>query len=287
MENYKIIFIGFVAIIVLISILLRRNSEKNSTTIQQKLELFNDNVNSTESSVVNLLTAFAPWLAPLAPAYMTYKHMIDFLEFDWWLALVLAAVVEILGFGTISTGIDFWLHNRKSTKKKQAPLTLVVISFTFYLVLILASNVVIDIASEFDVFEKDLEVAIIIVRALLTLETVPAALIVGTRIGYRNLLRNIKNEQNEKIEKKRTELNVEKNSIPSATQLGELTYPTAKRYFTKDDIIFILANEKQQIAERFRIASLKTAQNWKTYAARDYSNGKFSEKFDKNKEING
>jgi len=46
---------------------------------------------------------FVPWLAPLAPAYMTYRHMVEFLVFPKPIALAIAALVEILGFGTVST----------------------------------------------------------------------------------------------------------------------------------------------------------------------------------------
>ena len=32
-------------------------------------------INSVEGSVVNLISAIAPWFAPLAPAYMAYQGM--------------------------------------------------------------------------------------------------------------------------------------------------------------------------------------------------------------------
>lgn len=158
----------------------------------------NEWINNTEGSLVNFLTAFAPWLAPLIPAYMTYNHMIEFLKFHAWLAFVLALVVEILGFGTVSTGLDFWFYNRRNkAQSKQAPLTLIVISFMFYLSLIVTSNVIIDWAKEFGNATQQ-SWSIIIVRFLLTLQTLPAALIVATRTGHRDLLREIKQEKLEK-----------------------------------------------------------------------------------------
>ena len=39
----------------------------------------NEWINGIEGSLVNFLTAFSPWLAPLAPAYMTFVHMVEFL----------------------------------------------------------------------------------------------------------------------------------------------------------------------------------------------------------------
>jgi len=161
-------------------------------------ESFDDWINDTEGSIVNALTAFAPWLAPLAPAYMTYKHMVDFLNFPNVLALCLALLVEILGFGTVSTFLDFWFYNRKeSAKVKKAPLGVVVFSFGFYLSLIVVSNVIIDIAKAFGT-EANIQWSIIVVRLLLTLQTIPGALIVAVRTGHRDLLKQIKKDKEEK-----------------------------------------------------------------------------------------
>jgi len=159
---------------------------------------WNEKVNETEGSLVNFLTAFSPWLAPLAPAYMTYMHMVQFLSFPKFYAFALALVVEILGFGTVSTFLDFWFYNRRNkAASKKAPLILVVISFGFYLGLIVISNVFIDVAKAFGTEHQQL-LAIVGVRALLTLQTIPAAIIVAVRTGHRDLLKEIRQEKLEK-----------------------------------------------------------------------------------------
>ncbi len=125
--------------------------------------------------------------------------MVEFLVFPKPIALAIAALVEILGFGTVSTFLDFWFYNRKENAKvKKAPLGVVVFSFGFYLSLIVVSNVIIDIARAFGTVETILW-AIIIVRLLLTLQTIPGALIVAVRTGHRDLLKQIKKEKAEKI----------------------------------------------------------------------------------------
>lgn len=183
-------------------------------------ERFDDWINDTEGSIVNALTAFAPWLAPLAPAYMTYVHMVEFLNFPKPLAIALATLVEVLGFGTVSTFLDFWFHNRKETAKaKKAPLGVVVLSFGFYLALVLVSNVIIDIAKAFG-NEGQVAWAVIVVRFLLTLQTIPGALIVAVRTGHRDLLKQIKREKAEKDAnrgKKPSESHSEKKSKVSET----------------------------------------------------------------------
>lgn len=163
---------------------------------------FNEWVNDVEGSIVNFLTAFAPWLAPLAPAYMTYQHMVLFLQFPVILAFCLALLVEVLGFGSVSTFLDFWFHNRKERAGlKKAPTWVVVISFSFYLGLIVTSNVLVDLAKSFGTVEQ-LSWAVIAVRALLTLQTIPAAIIVGVRTGHRSLLKQIKKEKMEEKEER-------------------------------------------------------------------------------------
>ena len=124
--------------------------------------------------------------------------MIEFLNFDAWLAWVLALVVEILGFGTVSTGLDFWFYNRRNkAQAKKAPFKLIIISFVFYLGLIVTSNVIIDWAKEFGTPVQQ-SWSIISVRFLLTLQTLPAALIVATRTGHRDLLKEIRQEKLER-----------------------------------------------------------------------------------------
>ncbi len=160
-------------------------------------ERMNKWVNSVESSVVNLLTALAPWLAPLIPAYMTFQHMKDFLFFPDWIAWIAAAIVEILGFSTVSTFLEFWFYNRRERSgKAKAPVEIIIGVFIFYLFLIIVSNVVIDVSIAFLSVEWQ-KLAVVIVRFLLTCQTIPAVFIVATRTGHKNLLEDIKKEKDE------------------------------------------------------------------------------------------
>jgi len=162
------------------------------------LDKFNQTINDIEGSLVNVLTGLSPWLAPLAPAAMTYSHMREFLLFPPWLSLALAALVEILGFGTVSTALQFWFYNRKNRAEvKRAPLEIVIGVFAFYLALILISNVIIDLAAAFG-SPAQLQAAVIAVRAMLTLQTIPGALIVAVRTSHRDLIRELKREADER-----------------------------------------------------------------------------------------
>ena len=158
----------------------------------------NNWIRNTESSIVNFLSSFAPWLAPIIPAYMTYSHAIGVLHFPIEIAIPAALVVEILGFSAVSTFLAFWFYNRRTVAgTKRAPIEVVIIAFVFYLSLIVVSNVLLDASAG----TKWLSWAVVAVRALYTLQTIPAALIVAVRTQHRELLLELAKEKSEKASK--------------------------------------------------------------------------------------
>lgn len=242
---------------------------------QQNKNVFDkmdDWVNGTEGSIVNFLTAFAPWLAPLAPAYMTFLHMLNYLEFPFVISLALALLVEILGFGTVSTALDFWFHNRKEKAGiKKAPLEVVIGVFIFYLLLILVSNVVIDVSVAYlsIAWQKG---AIIVVKALLTLQTIPGALIVAVRTGHRGLLQQIKKEKDEENSRKLSESS--KNSREESGEFSEnfpKNWPTLRPTLTDEYIVYLSELDSvqlKQVAKKYKVEE-RTVSNWRKYARKE------------------
>ena len=228
----------------------------------------NDWVNDTEGSLVNFLTAFSPWLAPLAPAYMTFRHMDEFLHFPFLISLALALLVEILGFSTVSTALDFWFHNRKEKSGiKRAPMEVVVGVFVFYLFLILVSNVVIDISVAY-LDENWQQAAVILVKALLTLQTIPGALIVAVRTGHRELLRQIKKEKEQKLSenegKSREESSHFSENFPK--RWSELR-PT----LSWDDVVWWSQIDATTVKEKAKLHKVdeRSIVNWRKYALQE------------------
>lgn len=159
-------------------------------------------IRGVESSIVNLMSSIAPWLAPIIPAYMTYSHATGVLEFPIVVAVPAALVVEILGFSAVSTFLAFWFYNRRTVAgTKRAPIEVVIIAFVFYLALIVTSNVLLD-ASKGTEWSNW---AVVAVRALYTLQTIPAALIVAVRTQHRELLSELSKERSEKLSNKLVE----------------------------------------------------------------------------------
>ena len=148
----------------------------------------NDGIRNSEASLVNLLSAIAPWLAPLAPAYLSYTHMSAKLAFPKPIAWAVAIVVEVMGLSAVSTALLFWAHNKRYSKEyKKAPIKIVIGAFVFYLAVILAINVLLEISVA--------SWALVTAKSLLTLLSIPAALILAVRTQHQELLNEIKDRR--------------------------------------------------------------------------------------------
>lgn len=155
-------------------------------------------IRNSEASVVNFLSAIAPWAAPLAPAYMTFSHMTGNLNFPSYIAWAVAAVVEVLGLSSISTILAFWAHNRRYKRDdKKAPTGAALFSFISYLAIVLMINVVIDAAS-ISTSGLDQEWVVVGARALLTLLSIPAAIILAVRTQHKELLDTIEEDRQQR-----------------------------------------------------------------------------------------
>jgi hypothetical protein len=218
----------------------------------------NEAIRNTESSVVNVISAIAPWLAPLAPAYMTYQHAVGTLGFPVWVAFPVAVVVEILGFSAVSTFLAFWFHNRRSAASKKAPINVVVFAFLFYLSLIIFANVLLD------TFEND-KWAVVAVRALFTLQTIPAALIVAVRTQHRDLLAEIEKERaNKKTNKGESFANETPKETNRSRTFASLT--NSEKYY--------LANAESGAAAKEFSVTPRAIQKWKIKITDEIAQGR-------------
>jgi len=221
----------------------------------------NDGVRNVETSFVNFISAIAPWLAPLAPAYMTYSHAIETLKFPLLVALSVAVVVEILGFSAISTFVSFWFFNQKNKAvAKKAPVMWVAFAFLFYLSLIVTSNVLLD---AFD----NAEWAVNSVRALFALQTIPAAVIVIARAGHRTFLSEFEKEKGKKKEK--SERKVSEN-LPENLQVSS-DWRQARKQLKREEVEKIARMSSGDIAYLYGVSE-RTAVNWRGYAQKELQN---------------
>lgn len=221
----------------------------------------NESIRSIEGSFVNFISAVAPWLAPLAPAYMTYDHAVNTLHFPVWVALPVALVVEILGFSAVSTFMTFWFFNRRTkADAKKAPLPLVVFAFLFYLALIVASNILLD---SFD----NAGWAVVTVRALFTLQTIPAALIVVARAGHRSLLAEMKQERTERANRTN-----DANGSANGSQ-GEKSRSRTFANLSQSEKYYLANADSGEAAKELGVTP-RAIQKWKKRVANEIAQGK-------------
>ena len=122
-----------------------RNFLKAVQTIVQELE----------TTLVDTLASTAPWLGPIAPAYLAYQAMINVLLLPVWIAWVIALVIELLGISTINTAVQFWNYNQtRRSHDPSAPFWLAVSMAAFYLTVVLVVNVLLDQATTLDKVAK-------------------------------------------------------------------------------------------------------------------------------------
>jgi hypothetical protein len=122
-----------------------------------------------ESTLVDVIAAYTPWLASVIPASIGFDNVSRVLHFAPWQAWVYAIVVECLGLATVATSLKFWSWNQEH--KRRAPFELALVTGLFYLVIILSVNVLLD----------DGSALVKLVKALASSLSVAGALIVAMR----------------------------------------------------------------------------------------------------------
>lgn len=123
-----------------------------------------------ETTLIDVVAAYTPWLASLVPAFLGYENVLRALHFEVWQAWVYAIVVEALGLATVATTLKLWNWNL-ANKDRRAPFALAVLTALFYLTIVLSVNVLLD---DGDALQK-------VVKALASSFAVVGALTVALR----------------------------------------------------------------------------------------------------------
>jgi len=140
-------------------------------------------INGSDRSVLDLLSALVPYAVPVIPAYLTYYHALNEMDFPSWVAWTAAFVVEALGMASVSTAIRFWRNNQKyKDEKNKAPFGLAIFVYIFYLVIVITVNVVLE------VYSGTRTSAIIFAIGLFSLLSLPSGVLVSIRAQYSEFL---------------------------------------------------------------------------------------------------
>lgn len=135
--------------------------------IIQSLESWRRLTDAIEVTLIDNLSATIPWLAPLLPAFFTYDGLLGSGLVPRSLAVIAGVVVEFLGLVTVATTVQFFdyngsvagMENKQRFQKKQnrqsrflkkpyrAPVLPAGFTAAYYIVLILAVNILLDVNS--------------------------------------------------------------------------------------------------------------------------------------------
>lgn len=177
-----------------------------------------DGIKEIEATVIDVVSAVIPWLAPLIPAYIAYQNMSSVLGFAPWLARIGALVVEALGLAAVHTAIQFWDFNRtRRQKDAAAPVKIAAAVGLFYLVLVLMVNIILDSAP---VAEK-------VAKALLSLISVPAGVTLAIRAQHSNQILEIKIERERLREERKNNRSETLAAISAPQPAAQLAEPAA------------------------------------------------------------
>lgn len=94
-----------------------------------------------------------PYMAPLPTAYVIYHKLADTLNWDWWVALISAAVIELIGFRSIGLAVDMYQFNRtlnaaEKQSKMRAPIEQGIVVVVVYAAAVLSLTIMLEIKPE-------------------------------------------------------------------------------------------------------------------------------------------
>lgn len=156
---------------------------KNSNFLSAIFQYISDTINSAERSFLDLLSAAVPYAVPVIPAYLTFFHTRDMMQFPDWVAATAAFVVEVLGITSVATAIRFQRHNMiNKDLKTKAPFALAIATYIFYILVVLSVNVLLEVVT------GERSGAVIWAIALFSLLSLPSAVLISIRAQYAEIL---------------------------------------------------------------------------------------------------
>jgi len=135
---------------------------------------------AAENALLDNVAATTPWLAPVIPAAIAFRHMADHLDFQWWLAGIGALVIEFLGLAAVHTAFQLWEYNESKNESDQpAPFGWSVGAAGFYLLIVIVVNILLETAVTASWLSMIM--AKIMSKALLSLLSIDAAFVLALR----------------------------------------------------------------------------------------------------------
>lgn len=184
------------------------------TNILEKIfRTISDTINGAERSILDAFSAIVPYTTASIPAYLTFTHTRDYMDFPVNVAWLAAFTVEVLGVTAVSTAIRFWQWNKThSQEKDRAPFILAVSTYAFYIVVVLSVNVILE------VYAGVRAPAVIWAIGLFSLLSIPSGVLISIRAQFGEMLETRK----EQAEQRRAERQQARWVRPSQPPLNSL-----------------------------------------------------------------
>ncbi|MEP7135805.1 MAG: hypothetical protein ABI904_12820 [Chloroflexota bacterium] len=151
--------------------------------LEKLFRWISDTINGAERAILDALSAIVPYTTASIPAFLTYTHTTDMMHFPVNIAMMAAFTVEVLGVTAVSTAIRFWQWNTNhSNKAERAPFLLAVGTYSFYIIITLSVNVILEIAA------RQRTGAVIWAIALFSLLSIPSGVLISIRAQFGEML---------------------------------------------------------------------------------------------------
>ncbi|MBK9207884.1 MAG: hypothetical protein IPL71_06125 [Anaerolineales bacterium] len=179
-----------------------------SNILERAFGWLSDTINGGERAMLDALSAVVPYTTASIPAYLTFTHTRDNMNFPDGIAMLAAFTVEVLGVTAVSTAIRFWQWNKNhKNENEKAPFVLAVGTYTFYIVITLSVNVILE------VYTKTRAPAVIWAIGLFSLLSFPSGVLISIRAQFGEMLE----DKREKAEQRKAERKGQR--VPTAPRL--------------------------------------------------------------------
>ena len=226
-----------------------------------------------ERTLVDNLAATAPWLAPLAPAYLAYQAMVDVLHFPIWVAGTVGTTVEVLGISTINTALTLYTWNREKNKSdKAAPTWVAILVSGFYVAVVITVNVLLDGGTALDKGAKALISSLSVAAAItLALRSQHGKRVFETKQTHEELREERRKNKLQKLAGQKEKLQQVSKKVAETDSERPDTFGKWRRWpdVPVNEQMKIVRMNADQVVEVYGVDE-RTAYNWLKYAKRDH-----------------
>jgi len=217
---------------------------------------------AVEGMLIDVISVCVPYLTPLLPSYLTFRHLTEILGFPFWIGLTSALVVELLGLAAINTSLSFWAYNQEE-KRTRAPLALAIVTALFYLLVVQVVVVVLD----------DSPFTHRLAKGLLSSLSLAGALVIALRASHSKRLTEIEQaKQNRKNERQNRKVSHDTlHDVGKILQDGQSILPSKKldwRTLPQIEKVRVALMAKSELIQEFGLNE-RTARNWQTLAGKN------------------